>query len=143
MNMVHDLPEDLRIEIKSICENMDTPLNIHSFARHTYETVRSSEKCVDEPQMRLVGGSLSIAYELTNQDGMFGERKTSYNECSIVAPAADEGVLSAFADLGEFGRFSLVNIYIGHADQCSTSHYICVMSPPLSDPANGVADLFV
>ena len=108
MNVILGLPEDLQAAykgIKKLCETIDTPLNIHSYARQMYETFYHSGGFVDASQKTVAAGRLFTAQELINQDGMFRKRKISYNERSILAPAADEDVLRVFADLEKSSRF--------------------------------------
>lgn len=114
---------------------MDTPLDIHSYARQSYETIYQSGEFVFESQKTIVARSLFIAYKLTDQDGMFRERKISYRERSTLAPASDQDVVRIFAALEEFSTFEATEDLIGNGGkdmgQAATEKTKDVI-PPLS-----------
>lgn len=102
---------------KTLCEVMGTHLNIHSYARDFYETVYQSGEFMSEPWKTVIAGCLFIAYQVTDGHSKFQERKISYRERSILAPATDQDVLRVFAALEIFFKFKATRALVGDGDE--------------------------
>ena len=114
------LPENLRAaykEIKALCDTMNTPVRIHSFAREYYEKVYQSGEFVSEPQKKMIAGCLFIAYKATDADQDCQDRKISYRERSNLAPATDHDLLRLFAALESFFKFKATKAFFGDGDE--------------------------
>ncbi len=117
--MSQDLSEDLKAaykEIKSLCEEMDSSLSTHSFARELYEFVYQSAEFVSESQKTVISACLFIAYESTDTDSTARERKISYYERSNLAPDTDDDALRVFTALDNFFGFRASSVIVrkGH-----------------------------
>lgn len=118
--MSQGLPEDLRAaykEIKALCDTMDTCLEIHSYARELYETVYQSRAFASEPQKTITAGCLFIAYGATDKNLFVGERKISYLERCLLAPATDHDVLRVFAALETFFKYKSTKVLFVGGDE--------------------------
>ncbi len=114
-----DLSEDLKAayqEIRSLCEEMDTSLSTHSFARELYESVYQSAEFVSESQKTVISACLFIAYEATDTDSTARERRIFYYERSHLAPDADDDALRVFTALDNFFGFRASSVIVrkGH-----------------------------
>lgn len=74
---------------------------------------------MSEPQKTVIAGCLFIAYEATDADLLFRERKISYHERSILAPATNQEVLTVFATLERFFKVKDTKSFVGDGDEAS------------------------
>ncbi len=72
---------------------------------------------MSEPQEIIVAGCLFIAYEATDADSNFQDRKISYRERSTLAPATDHDLLRLFAALESFFIFKATKAFLGDGDE--------------------------
>ncbi len=145
------LPEELQNaykEIKALCENMSTPLRIHSYARELYETVYHFGEFVTEPRKAVIASCLFIAYKAKSTDRILQEHKMFYRERSLLAPATDHDALAIIAALDRFFIFKapkalivdggeiLYDFAIRQAQRCR----VAVMEDGSVDDTNSVAN---
>ena len=72
---------------------------------------------MSEPWKTVIAGCLFIAYQVTDGHSKFQERKISYRERSILAPATDQDVLRVFAALEIFFKFKATRALVGDGDE--------------------------